>query len=98
MSEVPDGVTEADIIDEFGSLFAGTPPAESSLAASMMPTKYAALQSGGQTIYNEFDLTSSTYAVVCSIIDAGTSCLHLQDGMVTTLTVEQGWRREPTGC
>ncbi len=88
MSEVPDGVTEADIIDEFGSLFAGTPPAESSLAASMMPTGYAALQSGAQTTCNEFALTPGTYAVVCFIIDPGTDCPHLMDGMMTAFTIE----------
>ncbi len=88
MWKVPDGVTTDDIIDEFSSQFAGTPPAESSLVASMMPAGYAALQSGGQTTYNEFDLTPGTYAVVCFIIDPGTGRPHFMDGMVTTFTVE----------
>ena len=88
MSKVPDGVTADGIIDEFSALFAGTPPAESSLMANMMPAGYAALQSGGQTTYNEFDLEPGTYAVVCFIIDPGTGRPHLMDGMVTTFTVE----------
>jgi hypothetical protein len=88
MSKVPDVVTADGIIDEFSALFAGTPPAESSLMTNMMPAGYAALQSGGQTTYNEFDLEPGTYAVVCFIIDPGTGRPHLMDGMVTTFTVE----------
>lgn len=88
MFGIPDGVTADDIIGEFSSLFAGTPPAESSLSASLMPAGYAALQSGGQTTYNEFDLAPGTYAVVCFIIDLGTGRPHLMDGMVTIFTVE----------
>jgi len=87
MFGVPDGVTAEDIIAEFSALFAGTPPAESSISASMMPAGYAALQSGGQTTWNEFDLTPGTYAVICFIIDIETGRPHLMDGMVTTFTV-----------
>jgi len=87
MFGVPDGVTAEDIIAEFSALFAGTPPAESSISASMMPAGYAALQSGGQTTWNEFDLSPGTYAVICFIIDIETGRPHLMDGMVTTFTV-----------
>ena len=87
MFQIPDGVTAEDIIAEFSALFAGTPPSESSISASMMPAGYAALQSGGQTTWNEFDLTPGTYAVICFIIDIETGRPDLMDGMVTTFTV-----------
>ncbi len=88
MFDVLDGVTADDIIGEFSSMFAGTPPAESSISASLMPAGYVALQSGGQTTWNEFDLKPGTYAVICFIIDQETGRPHLMDGMVTTFTVE----------
>ncbi len=88
MFDVLDGVTADDIIGEFSSMFAGTPPAESSISASLMPAGYVALQSGGQTTWNEFDLKPGTYAVICFIIDLETGRPHLMDGMVTTFTVE----------
>jgi hypothetical protein len=88
MFGVPDGVTAEDIIAEFSALFAGTPPVASSISASMTPAGYAALQSGGQTTWNEFDLTPGTYAVICFIVDIETGRPHLMDGMVTTFTVE----------
>lgn len=88
MFGVPDGVTAEDIITEFNALFAGTPPSESSISSSLVPAGYAALQSGGQTTWNEFDLKPGTYAVMCYIIDIETGRPHFADGMVTTFTVE----------
>lgn len=88
MFGVPDGVTAEDIIAEFSALFAGTPPAASSISANMTGAGYVALQSGGQTTWNEFDLAPGTYAVVCFIIDIENGRPHLMDGMVTTFTVE----------
>jgi hypothetical protein len=49
---------------------------------------YAALQSGGYTTWQEFDLEPGTYAITCFIIDPATGVPHLLDGMVTTFVVE----------
>jgi hypothetical protein len=49
---------------------------------------YAALQSGGTTTWQEFDLDPGSYAVLCFIVDPETGVPHLMDGMVKTFTVE----------
>lgn len=87
MSRVPDGVTADAIVDEFTSLFAGTPPAGEPLAAQFVWVGYAALQSGGQTTWIELDLTPGTYAVVCFIVDPHTDRPHVLDGMATVFIV-----------
>lgn len=88
MSQVPEGTTADDIIAEFNGLMMGTPPAEDSLVGQMLPTGYVALQSGGYTTWNEFDLEPGTYAVVCYIIDPETGMPHFANGMVTVFEVE----------
>ena len=45
------------------------------------------MQSGGQTIWSEFDLDPGTYAVICFILDHETGRPHAVDGMVTVFTV-----------
>ena len=65
----------------------GTPPAEVSVFAQFVFVGYAALQSGGQTTWVEFDLAPGTYAVVCYIIDPHTFRPHALDGMVQIFTV-----------
>jgi hypothetical protein len=65
----------------------GTPPADDSVFAQFVFVGYAALQSGGQTTWVEFDLAPGTYAVVCYIIDPHTFRPHALDGMVTVFTV-----------
>jgi hypothetical protein len=40
--------------------------------AQFIWTAYAALQSGGQTTWAEFDMEPGTYAVICFIIDPAT--------------------------
>jgi len=87
MSRVPDGTTAEDITGEFAALIAGTPPAEDSFFVQQVFVGYAALQSGGQTTWVEFDLSPGTYAVVCYIIDPMTGNPHVLDGMATTFTV-----------
>ncbi|HEV2529751.1 MAG TPA: hypothetical protein VGT61_15000 [Thermomicrobiales bacterium] len=86
----PDGTTADQIIAEFSSLFAGTPPAGEPLAAQALPIGYAALQSGGATTMIELNLTEpgDAYAVICFIMDSIAMRPHLLDGMVTTFTVE----------
>ena len=49
---------------------------------------YAALQSGGETTWSEFDLEPATYAVICFIMDDEESMPHMMDGMVTVFEVE----------
>lgn len=88
MSQVPDGTTADDIIGDFNSAFAGTPPADDSVLLTQQYRGYAALQSGGYTTWNEFDLAPGTYAVICYIIDPDTGVPHFADGMVTVFTVE----------
>lgn len=94
MMRVPDGTTSQAIIDEFSALWGamaqGTPPAapaEESIMARMTWVGYAALQSGGQTTWAEFDLEPATYAVVCYIIDPETGNPHFLNGMVTVFEV-----------
>lgn len=87
MARVPEGTTADDITADFASVFAGTPPAEDSVLVTQVFVGYAALQSGGQTTWVEFDLDPGTYAVVCYIIDPQTGVPHFVDGMVTVFTV-----------
>lgn len=88
MAGVPDDTTTQSIVGEFNALFAGTPPAEDSLAMQMTWVGYAAIQSGGQTTWAEFDLDPGTYAVICYIMDPATGRPHVLDGMATVFTVE----------
>jgi hypothetical protein len=88
MVRIPDDVTKQDIIAELNAMFAGTPIAGESIMAQIAWVGYAALQSGGQTIWTEFDLEPGTYAVICFILDIETGRPHMLDGMVTTFTVE----------
>ena len=87
ISRVPDGVSGDQIVAEFSSLFAGTPPAGEPFAAQFVWVSYAALQSGGQTTWIELDLEAGTYAVVCFIVDPHTGRPHVLDGMATTFSV-----------
>jgi hypothetical protein len=88
MMKVPDGITKDDILTEFEGLMAGTPPAAESVMMSSQPAGYAALQSGGYTTYQGYDLEPGTYAVICYIINHHTGMPHFVDGMVTVFTVE----------
>ncbi len=48
-----------------------------------------ALQSGGFTTYNEFDLApGASYAVVCFTINVETGVPHVMDGIGTVFDVE----------
>jgi hypothetical protein len=91
MYGVPEGTTPDDIIDGFLPLFEGNDPEEDSIVMQMMPMGYAALQSGGTTTWNEFDLEPGTYAILCFISDTGDPDdwqPHLLDGMITIFEVE----------
>ncbi|MFT4037286.1 MAG: hypothetical protein QM692_03825 [Thermomicrobiales bacterium] len=88
MVRVPDGTTAPQVVTEFNGMMAGTPPAGDSVFAQAVWVGYAALQSGGQTVWSEFDLEPATYAVVCFILDHETGRPHAADGMVTVFTVE----------
>ncbi|HKG26610.1 MAG TPA: hypothetical protein VKB09_13240 [Thermomicrobiales bacterium] len=87
MMRIPDGVTADQIVAEFKGLMSGTPAAEPPLYAQFVWVAYAALQSGGQTTWAEFDLTPGTYATICFIIDPATGQPHALNGMVTVFTV-----------
>jgi len=87
LNRIPDDVTAADIVADFGSLFSGTPPAGEPLVAQFTYVGYVALQSGGYTTWNAFNLAPGTYAVICFIIDPATGEPHVLNGMVTTFTV-----------
>jgi hypothetical protein len=91
MYGVPEGTTADDIIDGYLPLFEGEEPAEDSIINAMVPMGYAALQSGGATTWNEFDLEPGTYVLLCFISDTGDPedwRPHLLDGMVTIFEVE----------
>lgn len=91
MYGVPEGTTPDDIIDGYMPLFEGEEPAEDSIIMQMAPMGYAALQSGGSTTWNEFDLEPGTYAILCFISDTGDLedwQPHLLDGMITIFEVE----------
>lgn len=88
MWQVPQGTTADEITSEFRGLFGGTPPAGDSVVTQMVPVGYVALQSGGYTTWNEFDLAPGSYAVICYIIDPETGRPHVLDGMVTVFTVQ----------
>jgi hypothetical protein len=88
MVRVPDGTTAQDIIGEFNSMVAGTPPAGDAVFNQVIWVGYAALQSGGTSTWAEFDLEPATYAVICFIINPETGRPHAADGMVTVFTVE----------
>jgi hypothetical protein len=48
-------------VSEFAAKMTGTPPAGEPLMAQFIWVGYAALQSGGQTTWAEFDLKPATY-------------------------------------
>jgi hypothetical protein len=83
MFRVPDGTTSEQIVTEFSEMMSGTSPAGEPLMAQVAWVGYAALQSGGQTTWAEFDLKPATYAVICFIIDPVTGRPHVLDGMAT---------------
>jgi hypothetical protein len=87
MFRVPEGTTSEQIVSEFAAMMSGTPPAGEPLMAQFIWVGYAALQSGGQTTWAEFDLEPATYAVICFIIDPVTGRPHVLDGMVTVFGV-----------
>ncbi|MCC6705380.1 MAG: hypothetical protein IT334_10920 [Thermomicrobiales bacterium] len=87
MVGVPEGTTAEQIISEAQSMFAGTPAAGPGLFAQFTPGGYAALQSGGNTTWVEFDLTPGTWALICFIMEDGVFQPHLLEGMVTVFTV-----------
>jgi hypothetical protein len=87
MLRVPDGTTSDQIVTEFSAMMSGTPPAGEPLMAQMAWVGYAALQSGGQTTWAEFDLEPATYAVICFIFDPATGRPHVIDGMATVFAV-----------
>lgn len=88
MVRIPDGVTSEQIVAEFGTMMSGTPTAGPSIFEQFVWTAYAALQSGGQTTWAEFDLKPGHYAAICFIIDLETGMPHAVNGMVTTFDVE----------
>jgi hypothetical protein len=88
MFRVPDGTTSEQIVTEFSAMMSGTPPAGEPLMARLTWVGYAALQSGGQTTWAEFDLEPASYAVICFIFDPVTGRPHMIDGMATVFTVE----------
>lgn len=92
MMRVPDGTKAPAVITEFNDMMAGmmagTPPAGDSIFMQSVGVGYAALQSGGETTWTEFDLEPATYAVICFILDHETGRPHAADGMVTVFTVE----------
>ncbi|HEX5498127.1 MAG TPA: hypothetical protein VFX03_02830 [Thermomicrobiales bacterium] len=88
MVRVPDGTTAPQIVQEFNAMISGTPAAGEPVFAKFVWVGYAALQSGGQTTWAEFDLKPATYAVVCFIIDEATGRPHAADGMVTVFSVK----------
>jgi hypothetical protein len=88
MFRAPDGTTSEQIVTEFSAMMSGTPPAGEPLMAQVAWVGYAALQSGGQTTWAEFNLDPATYAVICFIIDPETSRPHVLDGMATVFAVK----------
>ena len=88
MVRVPDGTASERIVTEFSAMMSGTPPASEPLMAEMAWLGYAALQSGGQTTWAEFNLETATYAVICFIFDPATGRSHVVDGMATVFGVE----------
>ena len=88
MVRAPDDITSEQIVTEFSAMMSGTPPTGEPLMAQMAWVGYAALQSGGQTTWAEFDLEPATYAVICFIFDPVTGRPHVIDGMATVFTVE----------
>jgi hypothetical protein len=86
MVRVPEGTTSEEIVTEFSAMMSGTPIAGEPLMAQLAWVGYAALQSGGQTTWAEFDLKPATYAVICYIFDPATGRPHVIDGMATVFT------------
>jgi hypothetical protein len=87
MFRVPDGTTSEQIVTEFSAMMSGTPTSGEPLMAQMAWVGYAALHSGGQTTWAEFDLEPATYAVICFIVDPATGRPHVLDGMATVFGV-----------
>lgn len=88
MVRIPDEITADDIVANFATLFSGTPTAEPPIFTQFTYVGYAALQSGGTTTWQEFDLDPGKYAVICFIIDPETGEPHVLNGMVTDFGVE----------
>jgi len=86
MFRVPEGTTDDQIVTEFSAMMSGTPISGEPLMARFTWVGYAALQSGGQTTWAEFELEPATYAVICFIVDPVTGRPHVLDGMATVFT------------
>jgi hypothetical protein len=87
MVRVPDDVTAEAIIEAYTPLVLGTPTPPPEWMMTPSGFGYAALQSGGQTTWAEFDLEPGNYAVICYIMEPEVFRPHFMDGMVTTFTV-----------
>ena len=87
MFGVPEDTTSEQIVGEFSAMMSGTPPAGEPLMAQFTGVAYAALQSGGQTTWNAWNLEPGSYAVICFIIDPVTGRPHVLDGMATVFSV-----------
>lgn len=87
MVRIPDDLTAEEIIRDFTSLMLGTPGPRPEWMVTAEGFGYAALQSGGQTTWAEFDLDPGTYALICYIMEPDVFRPHLMDGMVTTFIV-----------
>lgn len=86
MMGVPEEVTAEVIIETFAGMFAGTPTPPPDWMTNATGFGYAALQSGGQTTWAEFDLKPGNYALICYIMDPEIMRPHMLDGMVTIVT------------
>jgi hypothetical protein len=89
MARVPDDLTAEEIIRDFTSLMLGTPGPRPDWMTSGEGFGYAAVQSGGQTTWAEFDLVPGNYALICYIMEPDVFRPHLMDGMVTTFIVTE---------
>lgn len=87
MVRIPEDVTADDIIRDFSAMMLGTPTPPPDWMINPSGFGYAALQSGGQTTWAEFDLEPGKYVLICYIMEPGVFRPHLMDGMVTTFNV-----------
>lgn len=83
----PRPITLSDVEAWFGSLMAGTPPADVPGFNEISQVGYAALLSPGQTMWHEYELEPGSYITMSFIADPQTGMPAVLNGMFGNFTV-----------
>jgi hypothetical protein len=85
ISPVPEGTTQAQLVEGFAAMMSGTPPPDADPTA-MATAGGCATLSAGQSLYLALDLAAGTYGAVCFFPDPGSGAPHVMLGMAQVFT------------